>query len=57
MKAEVLYAAIEEIRELIQCHTDSGGNLQFDGLRVQIALDFTKRELAASISQEPEEET
>lgn len=46
---EALYQLLEEIREEIEDNEREDGTYAFDVRRVQIALDFTKRELESSI--------
>ena len=57
MKAVELYPVLDEIHSLIAEHTDENGELTFDGLRVQVALDFSKKELLNSISKAQAKET
>ena len=47
---EMLYQLLQEIREEIDHNEREDGTYAFDVKRVQIALDFTKRELESSIS-------
>lgn len=49
---ETLYQLLQEIREEIDCNEMEDGTYAFDVKRVQIALDFTKRELESSISDD-----
>lgn len=49
MKDEVLYGMLDEIRETIEANTEPDGNVCFDGLRIQVALDFVRTELFKSI--------
>ena len=51
MKADVLYSGLDEIRKMIAEHTGQDGEVDFDGLRIQVAIDFTKTELQNSISR------
>lgn len=46
---ETLYQLLQEIREEIDRNEKEDGTYAFDVKRVQIALDFTKRELESSI--------
>ena len=46
---ETLYQVLQEIREEIDRNEKEDGTYAFDVKRVQIALDFTKRELESSI--------
>lgn len=46
---EALYQLLEGIREEIDDNEREDGTYAFDVRRVQIALDFTKRELENSI--------
>ena len=48
MKDEVLYGMLDEIRETIEANTEPDGNVRFDGLRIQVALDFVRTELFKS---------
>lgn len=48
---EMLYQLLQEIREEIDYNEREDGTYAFDVKRVQIALDFTKRELESSISK------
>lgn len=52
MKAEVLYAALDEIRRDIESNTASDGSVRFDGQRIQVALDFARTELIKSVEKE-----
>lgn len=47
---EILYQLLQEIRDEIDHNKREDGTYAFDVKRVQIALDFTKRELESSIS-------
>ncbi len=47
---ETLYQLLQEIREEIDRNEKEDGTYAFDVKQVQIALDFTKRELESSIS-------
>lgn len=49
---ETLYQLLQEIREEIDRNEKEDGTYAFDVKRVQIALDFTKRELESSISDD-----
>lgn len=49
---EILYQLLQEIREEIDRNEKEDGTYAFDVKRVQIALDFTKRELESSISDD-----
>lgn len=49
---EVLYQLLQEIREEIDRNKREDGTYAFDVKRVQIALDFTKRELESSIEED-----
>lgn len=49
---EVLYQLLQEIREEIDRNEREDGTYAFDVKRVQIALDFTKRELESSIADD-----
>lgn len=49
---EMLYQLFQEIREEIDHHEREDGTYAFDVKRVQIALDFTKRELESSIGED-----
>lgn len=51
MEKEILYQLLQEIREEIDRNEREDGTYAFDVKRVQIALDFTKRELESSISE------
>ena len=51
MEKEVLYQLLQEIREEIDNNEREDGTYAFDVKRVQIALDFTKRELESSIGE------
>ena len=57
MKADVLYSGLDEIRQMISEHTEQDGEVKFDGLRIQIAIEFTKTELQNSISRRKAEES
>lgn len=48
---EILYQLLQEIREKIDHNERADGSYAFDVKRVQIALDFTKRELESSIEE------
>ncbi len=48
---EVLYQLLQEIRDEIDHNEREDGTYAFDAKRVQIALDFAKRELVSSIGQ------
>lgn len=48
---EVLYQLLQEIREEIDRNEKEDGTYTFDVRRVQVALDFVKRELTSSIGQ------
>ncbi len=52
MKDEVLYGMLDEIREAIGANTGPDGTVRFDGLRIQVALDFVRTELFKSIMAE-----
>lgn len=52
MEKEVLYQLLQEIREEIDNNEREDGTYAFDVKRVQIALDFTKRELESSIGED-----
>ena len=52
---EMLYELLHEIKEQIDQNEREDGTYAFDVKRVQIALDFTKRELESSISEVSEE--
>lgn len=49
---EILYQLLQEIREEIDHNEREDGTYAFDVKRVQIALDFTKRELESSVSED-----
>lgn len=49
---EMLYQLLQEIREEIDHYEREDGTYAFDIKRVQIALDFTKRELESSIEED-----
>lgn len=49
---EMLYQLLQEIREEIDHNEKEDGTYTFDVKRVQIALDFTKRELESSIGED-----
>lgn len=49
---ETLYQLLQEIREEIDHNEKEDGTYAFDVKRVEIALDFTKRELESSISDD-----
>lgn len=49
---ETLHRLIQEIREEIDRNEREDGTYAFDVRRVRIALDFAKRELESSISEE-----
>lgn len=49
---EILYQLLQEIREEIDRNEREDGTYAFDAKRVQIALDFTKRELESSIRED-----
>jgi len=49
---ETLYQLLQEIREEIDRNEKEDGTYAFDVKRVEIALDFTKRELESSISDD-----
>lgn len=49
---EILYQLLQEIREEIDHNEREDGTYAFDAKRVQIALDFTKRELESSIADD-----
>lgn len=49
---ETLYQLLQEIREEIDRNEKEDGTYAFDVKRVEIALDFTKRELVSSISDD-----
>lgn len=53
---EVLYQLLKEIREEIDRNEKEDGTYAFDVRRVQVALDFVKRELAGSISPDAPKE-
>ena len=57
MKDEVLYGMLDEIRETIEANTEPDGNVRFDGLRIQVALDFVRTELFKSIMAEHDHDT
>ncbi len=46
---ETLYQLLQEIREEIDCNEKEDGAYAFDVRRVQVALDFAKRELQNSL--------
>lgn len=48
---ETLYQLLREIQEEIDRNERDDGTYAFDVKRVQIALDFTKRELESSIRE------
>lgn len=48
---ETLYQLLQEIREEIDRNEREDGTYAFDVRRVQVALDFVKRELTSSIGQ------
>ncbi len=48
---EILYQLLQEIREEIDRNEKEDGTYAFDVRRVQVALDFVKRELTSSIGQ------
>lgn len=52
MEKEVLYQLLQEIRQEIDNNEREDGTYAFDVKRVQIALDFTKRELESSIGED-----
>ena len=49
---EALYGLLREIKEEIDRNVREDGTYAFDVKRVQIALDFTKRELESSIEDD-----
>ena len=49
---ETLYGQLREIREAVDRNEREDGTYAFDVKRVQIALDFTMRELEGSIADE-----
>ena len=51
MELEALYQLLQEIREEIDRNEKEDGTYAFDVRRVQVALDFVKRELTSSIGQ------
>lgn len=51
MKAEELNWVLDDIRRLIAEHAGKDGELDFDGSRLQVALDFSRKELLNSISK------
>lgn len=51
MTADSVYESIEKIQQLVEKHTDEDGTLQFDGLKIMVALDFVKTELEKSIEK------
>lgn len=53
---EALYQLLQEIREEIDCNEREDGTYAFDVRRVQVALDFVKRELAGSIGPDDPKE-
>lgn len=48
---EALYQLLQEIREEIDRYEKEDGTYVFDVQRVQVALDFAKRELQNSITE------
>ncbi len=48
---EILYQLLQEIRDEVDRNEREDGTYVFDVKRVQIALDFTKRELESSIRE------
>ena len=52
MKGGELYGMVDEIREAIGANTGPDGNVLFDGLRIQVALDFVRTELFKSVMAE-----
>lgn len=48
---EALYQLLQEIREEIDYNEKEDGTYAFDVRRVQVALDFVKRELQNSITK------
>lgn len=53
---EALYQLLQEIREEIDRNEREDGTYAFDVRRVQVALDFAKRELAGSIGPDAPKE-
>ncbi len=53
---EALYQLLQEIREEIDRNEKEDGTYAFDARRVQVALDFVKRELAGSIGPDAPKE-
>lgn len=53
---EALYQLLEEIRKEIDDNERADGTYAFDVKRVQVALDFVKRELAGSIGPDDPKE-
>lgn len=51
MEKEILYQLLQEIRDEIDRNEREDGTYAFDVKRVQIALDFTKRELESSMGE------
>ncbi len=49
---EALYQLLQEIREEIDRNEKEDGTYTFDAGRVQVALDFAKKELVSSIGQD-----
>lgn len=49
---EALYGQLREIREAVDRNEREDGTYAFDVKRVQIALDFTMRELESSIADD-----
>ena len=45
---EVLYQYLREIRELIDKNEKEDGTYAFDAKRVEVALDFVKRDIESS---------
>lgn len=52
MEKEILYQLLQEIRDEIDRNEREDGTYAFDVKRVQIALDFTKRELESSVEED-----
>lgn len=53
---EALYQLLQEIREEIDRNEKEDGTYVFDVRRVQVALDFVKRELASGIGPDAPKE-
>lgn len=53
---EALYQLLQEIREEIDRNEKEDGTYAFDVRRVQVALDFIKRELTSSIGPDDPKE-